>query len=79
MQKFNLEYIFENYIRHRTCKMCHATWIKFSHKVPPADTFGIYRLGRVTPEDCHICKPVDEQLSKKKIYSVEKWIKGDDL
>jgi len=70
--KLNLEYVLKNYMDHRFCELCGATWFKFLHT---DNTFGVYRLGKIPPEKCLTCKPVDEDMSKDLIYSVEKWIK----
>lgn len=55
--------------------MCKGIWFKFNHN----DKVGIYRLAEIPPEKCVQCKPIDDKISDDSLFSVERWITGDEL
>jgi hypothetical protein len=71
----SIDYILKNYLAHRQCQMCKGIWFKFNHN----DKIGVYRLAEIPPEKCVQCKPIDDKISNNSLFSVERWITGDEL
>lgn len=65
-----IEYVLANEIDRRQCKECLGIWFLFNHN--GSESF--YRLARVAPETCVVCKPIDEEIEARSVMSEEQWV-----
>lgn len=73
--KERMKYVMDNLIERKQCTTCYGMWFLFNHEGHEC----YYRLGPTAPEDCGVCRPIDEDIESRSVVSSEAWVTFDEV